>query len=204
AEMIGVSLDDTSMYCLAWSWSAQKPLCITKDEFMSGMKFLGAPVRKVGGNCAPTVSLVKAPKPEFEPYLCAIRSHIDGVDEVLRRDPDQFRQFYRFLFRWVRSPETMSRSVGESGMNIDSAVELWRMLFPAYRGFPHLEEWITFCTTKDLFRRESISRDLWEQFLEFTALTRYDTYDVNDAWPSAVDDFVEYFKGKQKLCDKEE
>ncbi|KEG15228.1 hypothetical protein DQ04_00141160 [Trypanosoma grayi] len=204
AEMIGVSLDDSSMYRLAWSWSCQTPLGITKSEFMNGMQLLSSSMKKAKSTLMAQRSLIKATSKEFEPYLSAIRNHIDAVDVELHNDSGQFRRFYRFIFRWVRAPETTARNLGEMGMNVDTAVELWRMLFPEYGQFSHLDDWITFCTTKELFRREAVSRDLWEQLLEFTALTRYDTYDVNDAWPSAIDDFVEHFKatrGKPKTED---
>ncbi|EKF32664.1 hypothetical protein MOQ_003481 [Trypanosoma cruzi marinkellei] len=204
AEMIGVSLDDSSMYRLAWSWSCQTPLSIKKNEFMRGMGTLEASIKKTRANAITPNLPRNASRPEFHPYLCAMRSHVDELDEVLHKDPDQFRQFYRFIFGWVRSPETTARSLGELGMNIATAVELWQMLFPEYKTFLKLKDWITFCTTKELFRREAISRDLWEQLLEFTSLTRYDTYDVNDAWPSAIDDFVEYLKAQHPNCGEEE
>ncbi|RNF20853.1 uncharacterized protein Tco025E_03583 [Trypanosoma conorhini] len=201
ADMLGVSLDDSSMYRLAWSWSCQRPLSVTKAEFMKGVKMLEASPRRAKADVLTRNSSVKAPSPEFEPCLCLVRSHLDEVDELLHKDSQQFRQFYRFMFGWVRAPETTARGLGEVGMNVETAVELWRMLFPEYKTFLQLEEWITFCTTKELFRRDAISRDLWEQLLEFTSLTRYDTYDVNDAWPSAIDDFVEYYKTQRQTSE---
>ncbi|ESL07037.1 hypothetical protein TRSC58_05280 [Trypanosoma rangeli SC58] len=203
AGMIGVSLDDSSMYRLAWSWSCQKPLGITRAEFMKGMKMLEASPKRTKPNLVTQNLSIKAPRPEFGPCLALIRSHVDEMDELLHRNPQQFRQFYRFIFGWVRSPETTARGIGEVGMNVETAVELWRMLFPEYKTFLHLEDWITFCTTKELFRRGAINRDLWEQLLEFTSLTRYDAYDVNDAWPSVIDDFVEHYKAQRQLTEGE-
>lgn len=206
ADMLGLSLDDTSMYCLAWSWSCQLPLKITKNEFMKGLMLLEKSMN-IGKKCDTTTSkqnlLVKAPKSEFEPFLTAIRNHIDDVKKLLRQDVKKLRDFYRFIFKWVQSPETTAGALGNMGLNIETATELWRMLFPEYKTFVHMEEWIHFCTTKELFGCDYISRDLWEQFFEFTFLTNYDTYDVCDAWPSAIDDFVSYFKNLSKTNNTE-
>ncbi|EAN78305.1 Cullin binding, putative [Trypanosoma equiperdum] len=198
AKMLGFSLDDMSMYRLAWSWSCEAPLCIRKSEFVNGMNAIcsGVKLSATATSSTCSASPVKSPKKEFEPILLALRNHVETLDGALRGDVTKFRHFYRFIYKWVQSPLTMERNMGQVGMSIETAVELWRMLFPHYREFKRLDDWITFCMSKKLFPHGIISRDLWEQLLEFTFVTDYSKYDVSDAWPSAMDDFVEYVKSK--------
>ncbi|KAG8345275.1 putative Cullin binding [Trypanosoma vivax] len=198
AEMLGVSLDDTSMYRLAWAWSCGTPLTITKSEFVNGTREACVFMKSSNVPLSALRQLVKSPSADFELYLCAIRGHLDAMDAILHKDMQQFRLFYRFIFRWVRAPETTVRGPSEVGMNVETAVELWRMLFPEYQTFKQLDEWVAFCSSRDDFGREIVGKDLWEQLLEFTTVESYSTYDVNDAWPSAMDDFVQFYNAKMQ------
>nr|CCC94011.1 conserved hypothetical protein [Trypanosoma congolense IL3000] len=196
AKALGLSLNDTSMYRLAWTWGCETPLSISRNEFLNGMSKVLSEVGSSPKGVGSVASDLKSPMLRFKPWLEKLRNHIDNIDSVLRTDRKMFRKFYRFIFKWVQSPETMTRNGSELGMNIKTAVELWHMLFPSYWPFEHLEQWVTFCTTEKLFAREVISRDLWEQLLEFTQITDYSAYNVCDAWPSAIDDFVEHVRSK--------
>lgn len=60
----------------------------------------------------------------------------------------------------------------------------------------YLAEWISFLRTEKKGR--SISKDVWTLFLDFTTDidTNFEKYDIDAAWPSVIDEFVEYAKAK--------
>lgn len=73
----------------------------------------------------------------------------------------------------------------------DVAVELWKLLLPGY--FPHSKHWVAFVTNHS---KNSISKDLWQQVLEFGSNISPDlsNYDENGAWPVLLDDFTVHMK----------
>lgn len=76
-------------------------------------------------------------------------------------------------------------------MALDTALGLWELLLPQY--FPLLHHWLRFVKSNC---RNSISKDLWMQILEFglTVTTDLSNFDENSAWPVLIDDFVTYMK----------
>jgi len=57
----------------------------------------------------------------------------------------------------------------------------------------HTRLWYDFLTDPERKIR-AISKDTWRMFLDFlrTIDTKFDTYDMEAAWPSTIDDFVEW------------
>ncbi|CUG38104.1 cullin-binding protein, putative [Bodo saltans] len=119
---------------------------------------------------------------------------IDSIDRLrqalpnLRNDikaANSFKSFYNFVFEWVRDGPNAKY------LPNDAACDLWELLFTG-RPFPMLSKWVNFIKT---VHTKSISRDLWRQTLEFAPITaNLASYDTDGAWPTAMDDFVEWAK----------
>lgn len=104
------------------------------------------------------------------------------------RNDAQFRPFYRFSYEWMRS------SPQARALEADQACELWKMLLAGR--VPWLDSWVEFVQT---VYKKAITRDVWQQFLDFSKLKPdFSDYDADSAWPVLFDEFVEYAQKKQQ------
>eukprot|EP01054_Gregarina_sp_Poly1_P002373 Gregarina_sp_Poly_1__2372@NODE_1635_length_3667_cov_217_740556_g1079_i0_p1_GENE_NODE_1635_length_3667_cov_217_740556_g1079_i0NODE_1635_length_3667_cov_217_740556_g1079_i0_p1_ORF_typecomplete_len264_score35_92Cullin_binding/PF03556_15/8_4e28UBA_4/PF14555_6/2_7e06_NODE_1635_length_3667_cov_217_740556_g1079_i021282919 len=107
--------------------------------------------------------------------------------------PELARPVYRFLFKYAL--EGTSKS-----LSIDMAREYWELILPDL-DFELYNAWIEY-VDEVLSRRENfqISRDVWNVVFDFLKMTHESdikTFDtVSSAWPTVIDDFVEWFKDK--------
>jgi len=101
-------------------------------------------------------------------------------------DKDSFSQFYRFIFDYSLQKEQHQKT-----LDLNWAIELWTIVLKDK--FQNLPKWSTFLT--EHFKK-AISRDTWDQLLEFVLRVNNDLnkYDPNGAWPVVLDEFVEYLK----------
>jgi DCN1-like protein 1/2 len=80
---------------------------------------------------------------------------------------------------------------------LDTAVAYWNLLLVPRH--PIVTEWTTFVTEN---YKRGISKDTWNMILEFTTYYESDpslaSYDEEAAWPSVIDEFVEYLREKMK------
>lgn len=101
-------------------------------------------------------------------------------------NPKYFKQVYQFTF-------TYNLTDGARVLPIEVATDYWRLLLADK--FSRLEDWITFI--EDVNQR-SVTRDTWDMILEFCIYLDknpdLDEYDEEGAWPSIIDEFVEYLK----------
>lgn len=98
----------------------------------------------------------------------------------------QFQKIYRFTYGFLLQE-------GQRVLPQDIAVEYWKLLLPGkYEG---LDQWLTFVT--DVYKR-NISKDAWNMLYEFILYQAKDpsleNYDEDGAWPSVIDEYVEYLK----------
>ena len=100
-------------------------------------------------------------------------------------DPNSFKQFYQFLFRYVKEE-------GSRNLSVEEATMLWELSLS--NRFKKLNEWLEFIKKEN----KPITKDLWNQFLFFVRTVKDDfsDYDPDDAWPLMIDDFVESMKSK--------
>ena len=131
-----------------------------------------------------------------EEFLTGCRSmRVDSIKGLQSRFNDlraevcsrsQFKDFYRWTYKFGLDSDS-----GQRTLPLEMAVILWRLVFslnpPAV-----LERWLDFLE-KHLNLR-GIPKDTWDMFLNFTEQVGEDlsSYDDNEAWPSLLDDFVEY------------
>eukprot|EP00668_Euglena_longa_P032449 GGOE01041785.1.p1 GENE.GGOE01041785.1~~GGOE01041785.1.p1 ORF type:complete len:352 (-),score=107.59 GGOE01041785.1:487-1446(-) len=116
--------------------------------------------------------------------LDSMRRQLPAVKSQLKQQPAVFRDFYRFCFDWLRSSPTAKV------LDCETACDLWALLFSDR--YPLLPQWLAFVREH---HRKAITRDVWAQFLDFTALQPgFTDYDVDGAWPSLFDEFVDHMK----------
>lgn len=92
----------------------------------------------------------------------------------------------QFSFGFAKDPTQKS-------LALELAMGLWELLLPGY--FPLLSHWLAFVKTHC---RNSISKDVWMQVLDFGAQIRPDlsNFDENGAWPVLLDDFVTHMQSE--------
>ncbi|EMD30905.1 hypothetical protein CERSUDRAFT_60717, partial [Gelatoporia subvermispora B] len=140
-------------------------------------------------------------------------SALDRLRLQLAQDPQYFQQVYNYTFEF-------SRPQGQRSLGLDMAQAFWALLIPhglqggalAHVNTPnddgdeemddgegwkpqYLEWWFEFLNEKG---GKGVSKDTWQMFLEFvrTIDARFQKYDTEAAWPSTLDDFVEYARGR--------
>lgn len=166
AEALRISPDDVVMYVIAWKLGAKVPLQISIAEWIDGLS-------------AMRIDSVK----KLQQALPNLRSEI-------ATSAQQFKSFYNFAFEWVRE------SPGAKYLPNEGAADMWELLF-SNRNFPLLPSWLEFIRSA---YKKPVSRDLWRQLLDFSlqlgSVTALASYDPNSAWPTAMDDFVEWMKAR--------
>lgn len=174
---LSVSPDDFKVLVLAWRLNAEQMCRFTRSEFVNGCRAMRVD----------SVRSIQAKLPEL-------------VADVLK-DPEMFKDLYRFTFRFGLDAES-----GQRILPSDMAICLWRLVFSACEP-PILSRWLFFLENHPHVR--GIPRDTWNMFLNFSEAVGDDlsSYDDTEAWPSLFDDFVEFENDKlnQNISkDKEE
>ncbi|KAI0791042.1 defective in Cullin neddylation protein 1 [Abortiporus biennis] len=134
--------------------------------------------------------------------------------DKLGSDPEYFQKVYNYTFEFARLP-------GQRSLPSDMALGFWAILLPhGLQGgaLAHInprsddddamigveeegwrEEysdwWSEFITERNI---KGVSKDTWQMFLEFvrTIDAKFEKYDPTAAWPSTIDEFVEYAKAR--------
>lgn len=120
----------------------------------------------------------------FEALECSnideMKSKIPSMRREIENDT-KFKNFYMYVF-------TFSCEEGQRSLPLDTAIELWKLLIMTR--FKHICAWCEFLQTLKV----GISRDTWEYFYEWCKLVEsgLGQHDEEGAWPSIVDDFMEW------------
>ena len=136
-----------------------------------------------------------------EEFLTGLRSmQVDSIKGLQNRfhelkaeirSRSQFKDFYRWTYKFGLDLDS-----GQRTLPLEMAVILWRLVF-SQNPPPVLDHWLEFLE-KHLNLR-GIPKDTWDMFLNFTEQVGEDlsSYDDNEAWPSLLDDFVEFENDRQ-------
>ena len=101
----------------------------------------------------------------------------------VRDDPAAFAEMYCQSYDFIRGDD-------EKLLPLDKALRVWPVLLPEADRFAHINHWLQWCAQQ---YKRPVSRDIWRQVLEFSVKVKdITTYDPNDKWPTALDDFVEW------------
>ncbi|KIK66275.1 hypothetical protein GYMLUDRAFT_239255 [Collybiopsis luxurians FD-317 M1] len=143
--------------------------------------------------------------------LPAMRSAVARLADQLSSDPSYFRKVYMFTF-------DLGRTEGARSLGMETAQAFWQLLLPfglnggalshiastdsdhdvdmsGAEGWKpeHTQLWFEFLNEKG---GKGVSKDTWRMFLDFmrTIDAKFEKYDMEAAWPSTIDDFVEFAK----------
>jgi DCN1-like protein 1/2 len=119
---------------------------------------------------------------------------VKGLVANLSKDMSLFKKVYRYAF-------TAGRERDQKALSLDNALIYWGMLFspPGWRWVSEnhdwLEHWKRFLSEK---WTRSVNKDMWNMVLEFALKSKEDEslsfWNEDGAWPSVIDDFVEWCK----------
>lgn len=141
----------------------------------------------------------------------AMKETLPRLRTRLANDPEYFQKVYIHTFNFARSD-------GQRSLGIDIAQAFWALLLPhgmdggalahkrqdgddvimeSQEGFKpeYVQWWFDFLNEKG---GKGISKDTWNMFLEFvrTIDSGFTNYSMDGAWPSTIDDFVEWAKAR--------
>ncbi|CAL1698208.1 unnamed protein product [Somion occarium] len=150
----------------------------------------------------------------------AMKTALLRLRDKLGSDPEYFKQIYNYTFEFARPP-------GQRSLGLDMAQGFWQILLPhglqggalahtQHRSSDEEDEDVMMVTDEEGWKPEytqwwldflnekggkGISRDTWQMFLDFlrTIDAKFEKYDVEAAWPSLIDDFVQYARDRLKV-----
>lgn len=97
-----------------------------------------------------------------------------------------FQKIYKFTYGFLLQE-------GQRVLPQETAVDYWRLLLTDK--YEHLDKWLAFVTEK---YKRNISKDAWNMLYEFMLFQMKDpsleSYDEDGAWPSVIDEYVEFLK----------
>lgn len=109
----------------------------------------------------------------------------------------QFAAFFRWLFEMGKAIAALNNSVASQAVRTVPLSEGLALMEAVLGAWPLMEQLKTFCLEKF---NQPFSKDLWTQIGRFVNMTKtgqiqadLSNYDADgDAWPSAIDEFVEF------------
>ncbi|KAI1361590.1 DUF298-domain-containing protein [Xylaria arbuscula] len=177
-QSLGVGLEDASLFLVVELIQAPSIGEISRAGFVNGWKEAGVDVK-----------------------MDAQAAYISQLTSSLARDRDLFRRVYRYAF--VAGKEGDKRA-----LTLDMAILYWDTLFrkpgPSWvgssTGIDWMKEWKYFL--EENWKR-SVSRDMWNQTLEFVYKSIDDEslgfWSEDGAWPGVIDEFVQWYKRKSEM-----
>lgn len=122
--------------------------------------------------------------------LEAMKQYVDQLDSKLSSDVEYLKKVYKFTFPFLLEP-------AQKSLPLEILSEYWTLLLGPLYG-DKLETWLNFLHTE---WKKDISRDTWNMFFlflqEWDKDPNLESYDDTAAWPSLIDEFVEYYKQHQ-------
>jgi DCN1-like protein 1/2 len=114
----------------------------------------------------------------------------------LTNEPELFKRVYRYAF-------VAGKDVDQKAMQLDRALTFWEMFFdPSVRPWKSanvdwLAHWKKFLEQN---WTKSVSKDMWNQTLEFATKSTADEalsfWEEDSAWPTVIDDFVKWYRSE--------
>lgn len=117
-----------------------------------------------------------------------------------------FARVYKYTFDIAKTP-------GSKAVSLEAANAFWELLFTSELSAvkwqsattPWLSWWKEFLESS---WKRSVNKDMWVQTLKFAELTLSDEalsfWNEDSAWPSVIDEFVEWVKVEKRGVKKEE
>ncbi|KAI1393185.1 DUF298-domain-containing protein [Hypoxylon trugodes] len=176
---IGVDLEGASLFLAMEIVQAPTIGEITRDGFVKGWKA----------------------QPGIDGSIGAQKQQFKYLVDLLSKDRDLFRKVYRHAF-------VVGKDAEQRALSLENSILYWEMLFKEpglpwvgkVAGVDWLSEWIAFL--RENWTR-SVSRDMWNQTLEFAVKSIEDEslnfWTEDGAWPGVIDSFVAWYRRKSEM-----
>ncbi|CAE6432191.1 unnamed protein product [Rhizoctonia solani] len=173
-EDLGVDPEDVSLLAVACELKSPTVGEWTRNGFVDGWKRLGCD----------TIEQMK--------------TTIATLRKKLSDDPDYFSRVYTYTFNFAKAE-------GARSISIENAIAFWNLLLSiglSGSALPksgwtdeHTEWWFEFLKERG---GKGVSKDTWAMLPEFIKVIddKFENHDLEAAWPSTIDDFVEWAKEK--------
>ncbi|CAE6475757.1 unnamed protein product [Rhizoctonia solani] len=173
-EDLGVDPEDVSLLAVAYELKSPAVGEWTRSGFVDGWKKLGCDTME------------------------QMKDKIATLRQKLSDDPDYFSKVYLYTFNFAKTE-------GARSIPIESAIGFWTLLLNIGLSGPalpktgwtseHTEWWFEFLKEKG---GKGVSKDTWAMLPEFIKVIdeKFEKHDLEAAWPSTIDDFVEWAKEK--------
>ncbi|TPX33972.1 hypothetical protein SmJEL517_g03199 [Synchytrium microbalum] len=164
-EELDVSPESVKVLVLANKMKARRMGFFQKDAWMDGMKEL---------DCDSV--------PKLKRKLATFEKELD--------DPTFFKSIYSWTFDWAKATDGITPP---KCLDVEIATSLWKLMMSSRR-FHHVNSFITYLTT--MHPVKVINKDQWSNWLEFSKTIKGDLsgYDSSSAWPTLIDNYVEWYK----------
>ncbi|KAG9095115.1 hypothetical protein FS749_011046 [Ceratobasidium sp. UAMH 11750] len=189
-----MSMEGALPLLVAWSLSAKTLGSFTRAEFTGGFGKLRIDTpQKVALMASDLNSLFFGCGIAEQASRMSLSSSASGADPYDRTQlrsyqhnaDSTYSKFYFFCFALVKPPQ--SRNI-----DMETATAFWSVILaPKY---PIATELVAFITEKGTYK--AVTKDIWTMVLEFCKSVKPDLqgYEEEAAWPSLLDDFVEWKK----------
>ncbi|CAH0004088.1 unnamed protein product [Clonostachys byssicola] len=170
-QKLGVSLENAELFVVLELVQAPSVGEITRAGFIEGWKATRA-----------------------EATVEAQAAYVQNLISSLSSDPAYFKKVYKHVF-------VAGREGDQKALGLDVAQVYWGILFsePGLKWTSPKYDWL------DLWKKflaekwtRSVNRDMWNMTLEFALKSKEDEslsfWNEDGAWPSVIDDFVEWCK----------
>ncbi|KAL4065273.1 DUF298-domain-containing protein [Scleroderma citrinum] len=199
----GIPLDGAQPLILAWQCGCQELGRITRDEWVRGTETLrisslpvlalalkelddlvvhnNPPIKRPPTSTSttrrgnPAASKANTPYNRGRYWTYAQNSQV------------AFNELYQFCF-------TLSKPQQSRNIDLETAVALWSVLLTVR--YPIINEITAFLNENGSYR--GANKDIWSMVYEFcrTIHPNLDNYETDGAWPTMLDDFVAWKRGK--------
>jgi len=171
---LGVDPEDVSLLAIAFELKSPTVGEWTRSGFVDGWKRLGCDT------------------------IPAMKTKIERLREKLADDPAYFSRVYTFTFNFAKTENARSISV-------ENAIAFWSLLLAiglSGSALPrngwrdeYTQWWFDFLGEKG---GKGVSKDTWAMLPDFikTIDEKFENHDLEAAWPSTIDDFVDWAKEK--------
>lgn len=169
-----VELEDVSLLAVAYELKSPSVGEWTRSGFVDGWKRLGCDT------------------------IPAMKTKIGQLRTKLSQDPEYFNKVYNYTF-------TFAKADGARSISIETAIAYWTLLLDIGLSGPALSHkgwkteytqwWFEFLNEKG---GKGVSKDTWTMLPDFikTIDDKFEEHDLEAAWPSTIDDFVDWAKEK--------
>ncbi|KAF2264787.1 DUF298-domain-containing protein [Lojkania enalia] len=127
------------------------------------------------------------------------KAYMNNLKQTLPSSKDAFTKIYKYTFQ-------LAKAGNSKAITLDVATAYWELLFTSplstvkwkSASSPWIDWWIEFLNTS---WKKSVNKDMWNETLKFAQMTLEDEaisfWNEESSWPSVIDEFVDFVKGKR-------